>query len=321
MDCLDSIILFRVADGINLNINNRDLSQDTVHTHRMVAFALLGILLIPIGMPGAVAYQEDGWLTQEVVGGERLSLGDEFGCHGMPGEDVYDDYEVIGDCKRYLTKRIDASKWGSEPLSFGLEDGEIGADLSEAFRSEGFRIIGDVGLELSNESDLFYVKRSGGSLEKNIASADEIEQGILENGYANLYWEARIADLNMRRDKDVLQWIEDQPFWFTTWGEYYSSQHAAEQISVEGSEIILRGSNSTDGGWNVPGTTVVDITGASITSVTRVDNLSFSTIPADTQHLRPGYLQTNASQVYLTIPNGVEVRISLLISKPSIFTV
>ncbi len=309
--CLDSITLFSVVDGINLNINNRDLSEDIVRTHRIAAFALLSILLIPIGMPGVVAYQEDGWLTQDVVGGERLSQGDEFGCHGLPGEDVYENHAVIEDCKDYLTKRIDASKWGSEPLSFGLDEGVVDATLSEAFWNEGFRIIGDVGLDMSNESGLHYLKRSGGSLEKNVASTDDIEQGILENGYANLYWEARIADLNMRRDKNVLEWIEEQPFWFTTWGEYYSSLHVAEQVSISGNEIILRGSNSTEGGWNVPGTTLVNISGANITSITRVDNLSFNTLPADTQHLRTGYRQTTPSQVYLTIPNGVEIQISL----------
>ncbi len=303
-------LLFRVADVINLNINNGDPSPHTVDNRRLTALVLLGLLLIPIGLPSAAAWQEDGWLTQDVVGGERLALGDEFGCHGLPGQNVYKDYSVIEDCKNYLTKRIDASKWGSQPLSFGLSEGEVGTELSVALQSEGFRIVGDVGIQMTNESELLYLTRSGGSLEKNVASTEEIEQGIQENGYANLYWEARIADLNMRRDKDVLEWIEEQPFWFTTWGEYYSSLHQAEQVSVQGNEIILRGSNSTSGGWNVPSTTSVNVVGANITSIARTDNLSFSTISAETQHLRAGYRQTNSSHVYLTIPNNVEVRIT-----------
>ena len=103
---------------MNLNINNRDPSEHIVRTRITATFVLLSILFIPIGMPGVVAYQEDGWLTQDVVGGERLALGDEFGCHGMPDKNTYKDYTVIGECKDYLTKRIDASKWGSKPLSF-----------------------------------------------------------------------------------------------------------------------------------------------------------------------------------------------------------
>ena len=85
-----------------------------------VAIFLIGVLLLPLAMPGAVAWRADGWLTQDVVGGERLALGDEFGCHGMPGKDVTEDLSVIRDCKDYLTSQIDASKWGSEPLSFGI---------------------------------------------------------------------------------------------------------------------------------------------------------------------------------------------------------
>ncbi len=303
--------LFRVADGINLNIKNVDLSELIVRTRRVAAFALLGILLIPIGMPGAVAYQQDGWLTQDVVGGERLSLGDEFGCHGLPGEDVYEDYDVVEDCKNYLTKRIHASKWGSEPLSFGLPEGEVDSTLSDVLISEGFRVIGDLELDVTSDSALQVISRSGGSLEQNVASKEEIEAGILENGYVNLYWEARIADLNMRRDKDVLQWIEEQPFWFTTWGEFYSAQHHAEEYSVDSNEIVLRGTNSSGDGWDVPGTTSLNVSGAEITSIKRVDNSSFSMISESTKHLQDGYRLTSPSHAYLTIPNGVEVRITL----------
>ena len=86
---------------------------------------MLGVLLLPLAMPGAVAWRADGWLSQDVVGGERLRLGDEFGCHGMPGKDLNTDISVISECKEYLTSQINASKWGSEPLSFGLPEGVI----------------------------------------------------------------------------------------------------------------------------------------------------------------------------------------------------
>ena len=71
-------------------------------------------------MPNAVAWRADGWLIQDVVGGERLALGDEFGCHGMPGKNIEDDLSVVQECKDYLTSQINASKWGEQPLSFGI---------------------------------------------------------------------------------------------------------------------------------------------------------------------------------------------------------
>ena len=56
---------------------------------------MLSMLLLSLSMPNAVAWRADGWLIQDVVGGERLGLGDEFGCHGMPGKYVEDDIAVI----------------------------------------------------------------------------------------------------------------------------------------------------------------------------------------------------------------------------------
>ena len=29
-------------------------------------------------------------------------------------------------------------------------------------------------------------------------------------------WIAEMEDLNVRRDRDVVAWIDEQPFWFTT---------------------------------------------------------------------------------------------------------
>ena len=38
------------------------------------------------------------------------------------------------------------------------------------------------------------------------------------------------ADLNVRRDRDVVSWIDNQDYWFTTWGEWYSSNHMASEV-------------------------------------------------------------------------------------------
>ena len=288
---------------------------------------MLGVLLLPLAMPGAVAWRADGWLSQDVVGGERLRLGDEFGCHGMPGKDLNTDISVISECKDYLTSQINASKWGSEPLSFGLPEGVIEFETMEALRESNFLIVS--GNELQSPSNIplenltespEIIEQSGGSLEKNIASADDIHAGIDEHGYANLYWEAQLEDLNVRRDKDVLSWIESQDFWFTTWGEFYSagvepadpgpSQTQTDPSQPLADGLFLIGAAPPSGGWSVPGTTNVTVNGANITLVERVDQNPIPVLDPSDHHLQVGYRIIENQTVSLTIPEGVEVRIS-----------
>ncbi len=288
---------------------------------------MLGGLLLPLAMPGAVAWRADGWLSQDVVGGERLRLGDEFGCHGMPGKDLNTDISVIAECKEYLTSQINASKWGPEPLSFGLPEGVIEFETMEALRESNFLIVS--GNELQSPSNIplenlteapEIIEQSGGSLEKNIASADDIHAGIDEHGYANLYWEAQLEDLNVRRDKDVLSWIESQDFWFTTWGEFYSagvepadpgpSQTQTDPSQPLADGLFLIGTAPPSGGWSVPGTTNVTVNGANITLVERVDQNPIPVLDPSDHHLQVGYRIIENQTVFLTIPEGVEVRIS-----------
>lgn len=275
-----------------------------------VAIFLLGVLLLPLAMPGAVAWRADGWLIQEVVGGERLALGDEFGCHGMPGKDVTDDLSVISDCKDYLTAQIDASKWGAEPLSFGIPSSDSNPDIIEVLRTQGFRVVGDEIPSDVDDNTFWAIERSGGSLEKNIASTDTIEQDIELYGYANLYWEAQVYDTNVRRDKDVLSWIESQDYWFTTWGEWFSSTHAATESERTDQSITLKGTATSNGGWDVPGNTHISLPGGQITTVSRVDDGSLDQLTIDNHHLKTGYRILNESSVTLTIPEGAVVEIT-----------
>ncbi len=275
-----------------------------------VAIFLLGVLLLPLAMPGAVAWRADGWLTQDVVGGERLALGDEFGCHGMPGESVTEDLSVISACKNYLTSQIPASKWGSEPLSFGIPSSEPNSNIIEALRSEGFRVVGDQLPSDVDDNTFWAVERSGGSLEKNVASTDTIEQDIESNGYGNMYWEAQVFDTNVRRDKEVLSWIESQDYWFTTWGEWFSSTHAAIESDRTNQSITLKGTATSNGGWDVPGNTHISILGGQITAVSRIDGESLNQLTIDDNHLITGYRILNETSVTLTIPEGAMVEIS-----------
>jgi len=271
---------------------------------------MLSVLLLPLALPGAVAWRADGWLSQEVVGGERLSLGDEFGCHGMPGKDITHDQNVIVECKEYLTSQINASKWGLEPLSYGLSMSEVNTRIQSELMGAGFRIIGDQPVAVTGQNLNWAIQRSGGSLEQNVASTTSIEQGIESNGYASLYWEAQIEDLNVRRDRDVLAWIEVQDYWFTTWGEWYSSTHSATEIERTNHSITLKGSAMRNGGWNVPGNTHLSIEGGQITSVTRIDDGVLEELTLDDNHLKEGYRILDDSNVTLTLAEGVLIQIT-----------
>ena len=133
------------------------------------AIFMLSVLLISLTLPNAVAWRADGWLIQEVVGGERLALGDEFGCHGMPGQSVEDDIAVIDECKDYLTSQINASRWGEEPLSFGIPMDNLDTLTYNTMHNSGFRIVGDQ-VETNTDGYLWSIERNAGSLEQNVAS-------------------------------------------------------------------------------------------------------------------------------------------------------
>jgi hypothetical protein len=275
-----------------------------------IAIFMLGVLLLPLAVPGAVAWRADGWLSQEVVGGERLALGDEFGCHGMPGKNVADNYGVISDCKEYLTSQINASKWGSEPLSFGLQTTDSNSPTRDLLIAEGFRIVGDQIPSSTGQNTTWAIERSGGSLEQNVASISAIEGGIESNGYVNLYWEAQIEDLNVRRDKDVLTWIESQDYWFTTWGEWYSSTHSATEFERTNQTITLKGTATNNGGWNVPGNTRLSIIGGQITNISRIDDGVLDELTLSDNHLKEGFRILDESNATLTISEGTLVQIT-----------
>ncbi len=270
---------------------------------------MVSVLFLSLSMPSAVAWRADGWLVQDVVGGERLSMGDEFGCHGMPGKSVEQDIAVVGECKDYLTSQINASKWGTQPLSYGVQMDTLDTLTHDILDDAGFRIVGDHG-ETYRDGHLWTVERNAGSLEQNVASKTMIEDAINQDGYASVYWEARIADLNVRRDREVVSWIDSQDYWFTTWGEWYSSSHMATEVNRTSESITLKGSAGMNGSWSVPGNTMVTITNGQFTSVERIDGGGIDQLTVDDNHLKVGYRILNGTVVALTIPSDALVMIS-----------
>ena len=49
----------------------------------MVLACLVSVTWIPVALADS-AWEEDGWLTTTLAQ-DRLDLGDEFGCYGIPG--------------------------------------------------------------------------------------------------------------------------------------------------------------------------------------------------------------------------------------------
>ncbi len=274
-----------------------------------VAIFMLSVLLLSISMPNAVAWRADGWLIQDVVGGERLALGDEFGCHGMPDNSIEEDLGIIQECRDYLMGQINASKWGQNPLSFGIPMDVLDSSTYNSIHDAGFRIVGDQ-VEADTSGHFWLMERNGGSLEQNVASTTQIQNAIDEDGYVSVYWEAEIADLNVRRDRDVLSWIENQDYWFTTWGEWYSSNHMAVVVDQTPNSVTVKASSGVPGGWDVPGNTLVTISGGNITDVVRIDEGEMNQLTQDDNHLKVGYRILNGTGVTLTIPSDGLVEIT-----------
>ena len=204
---------------------------DRHHMRIMVLAMLLSATLAPI-VVADVKWEEDNWL--KTMGLEFLENGDEYGCYGMPNLDWRADPGAVAlECREYISQRIDASKWGSNPISTYTPTG-LSAYQHTIIANQGFMIHGDnTGQSATawhsaeniplNEYDWFDLGRRGGSLEKGIADIDKLNQELDSGGLVNLYWIGRISDLNVRHDSQITDLLNSRnDIWFTTWGEAYS---------------------------------------------------------------------------------------------------
>ena len=262
-----------------------------------LAVMLSSVTSVPVQ---AAEYREDTWL-ENVIGPELLALGDEFGCHGFEGKDPSDDTDVVAACSQYVSSRINASRWGQNLLSYGTPEGRLSENLTRALVEDGFRIVGD--MSESDDPRLRVINRNGGSIESGLS-----DRSLIENTEAgklvSLYWIARIDDLNIRRDRDVVDWLSEQPYWFTTWGEWVTHEESSMRISVnpvnEGIEI----SNPASVGWSTPGT--VKVTGFSDKPNIEWSDGGYAQLDSDENRLRSGYRYSNGT-LTITIPQGESV--------------
>ena len=90
--------------------------QTTVSFPVFLGVLVVSVVLHPVVLAEA-AWEEDGWLRTSFAK-ERLDLGDEFGCYGMPGLSWSNDPGAVANaCKAYIEERTNASRWGVSPLS------------------------------------------------------------------------------------------------------------------------------------------------------------------------------------------------------------
>ena len=275
------------------------------------ALMLSLILLSPLISPVAGEWEEDSWLSN-IIGPERLEAGDEFGCHGMVGEHFPTYLDEIKACRDYLIARAPASRWGSNPISLGLDEARVAQVDAAEMAAAGFRVVDN----FEKSSHLSSIVYNGGSLEKNVGSLADYD-ALLDTDVEliNFYWMGRDHDVVVRPQSDLVAAIESTPAWLTTWGEHYSYQATSRRFNT---------SNPISDVWNVSLSYVAD-TGADGDAWLLPISNRFRGIPADvvhvkssgemlpelssdTQHLQTGWYQVG-SDLILTLAPRMEVEI------------
>lgn len=272
--------------------------------YRVVGLAMCCMILTPLTAPTVIAeWEDDNWL-KNIIGPERLGLGDEFGCHGFEGIDVREESWVIQDCRDYLNRFTDASRWGSQPVSFGHPNGPVSEDTARELSNSGFAIIGD---RIEGEAYGLNVMERVTSLEKGQANLSALENAERDS-LVSIYWIARWHDVNIREDKDAISLLKSQEVWFTTWGEWHYHKISGESFAtIPTSDSMVkkfRISNLSESSWAVPGTSLFEWSEAP----TRVyfDGEEAPTIPANQKHLMTG-INPIEGGAYVTAEPGVLV--------------
>jgi hypothetical protein len=275
---------------------------------RGVAFAVFVLFALPMLAPSAIGeWESDSWISN-IIGPERLEHGDEFGCHGYEGVNTVDENWVIQACSDYVNGITSSSRWGERPISFGIEGESLDQNTSNSLISAGFEIVGD---RLTGPSyDVVMMHRNGASLEKG-ASDKALLESIEEDTIVSIYWRARVDDLRIREDKDLISWLEQQDVWLTTWGEWHhhgiSSNHANDSISLQGNEIAISLAELET--WNVPGTVSIQFD-SDVLGVTDSDGGTLAQISDSERNLTVGWRNIDGG-ILLTMARGTTVTVTL----------
>jgi len=261
-------------------------------------------------------WEEDGWLNNQWTE-MRLDNGDEFGCHGMPNMDLSKEtYETAIACREYLEGMTAASRWSDKPVSFGVDE-KLTYSKHKLLSQAGFTVHG-VNTELDNTSwhnsddypltiDSWWNLGQVGSIESGASELSEIQSLAENGGLINLYWEARIADLKLRTNSDLVNWLESNNSWMTTWGEawsywnFRSELFDVSQMDPDSWEIEFN-TTSDSQVWEIPITRGF-VVGEGITQSVYVDGAILSESSSNSRKLDSGWRQ-DGSILYLTISSG-----------------
>ena len=270
---------------------------------KSASLIVTALICLPIMSPTVAAdWGTDTWLSS-VIAEERLDFGDEFACQGFEGVDTIDEPWVIAACKDYLEDQTNASRWGKSPISFGIDSEVIDEEIGDSLKKHGFQIVGDM-VEEAPEG-LSIAIRNGASLEKGVADKNLIESAE-EDSLVSVHWRARIGDLRVREDKDVISWIEEQQVWFTTWGEWHFHRISGNSTSasVDGSTITIESASQQIGShaWQVPGTVMIEFE-PSVVDVTDSEGLPMPLLTGSERNLAVGWRNVDGGVVITQNPN------------------
>ena len=294
--------------------------------HQHMRLLVLAMLLTATLAPPVLAdvdWNEDGWLA--TIGLEHLREGDEFGCYGMPNlEWKADPGAVALECRDYIENRIDASKWGDQPLST-YTPSDLTAAQHTIISNQGFSVHGDNNGQMATawhsaddipeyEYDWFDLGRRGGSLEKGIADVDLLSSELDEGGLVNMYWIGRIDDITVRHDSEVFEMLSQRnDVWFTTWGEAYSYwtverchefNHSQSNNAIHFEHVETIACKSSANAWNIPVTWIAEVPGVEVID----SNLPQMTV--EDSNTREGWRQ-EGDILYFSVLMGHEVHFNL----------
>ncbi len=278
-------------------------------SRRIVACLLMGLFAsstIAAPVVADVEWERDGWLTT-VLADERLALGDEFGCYGVPGYSWLNDPGAVAkECREYIENNTNASKWGAHALSTYTPSGLTMAQHNYV-ASQDFVVHGDeTGLAQTawhdaddhpnDTRDWYNLGRRGGSLEKEIGSLSTVKDAVEAGGLVNLYWIGRVNDATIRHDRDIADYLQnDASAWMTTWGQawsYWTSnrcyEHSSdldeEQKTLTFSSIVTEQcTGEAPNAWNVPATWRLSFVNSSIVDVLDAEGQSMTNLTGQRQ--------------------------------------
>ncbi len=299
---------------------DQDLMTHSQHPPHVRRRGLTGLLMVALLASATTApsvvgeWEDDSWLSN-IIGPERLANGDEFGCHGYEGVQTTEEHWVIGACRGYLMGLANASRWGSHPISFGIPGEEVDLATAAALVDSGFEIVGD--LQSQAPAGLTAMYRNGGSLEQGVADT-ELLGSADEHSLISIWWRARIDDLRLREDKQVISWLEEQEVWLTTWGEWHHHRLSGSEVAVEMDGSTITATLTSHASWDVPGTVNLQFDPA-VVRVISSSGSEFAQIAPEQRKLEVGWRATTEGMI-LTIAPGDSVTVQLDGESESILT-